>query len=194
MANEPMTLNTPPKPAKAEAKKADEDMLFVLDASTRQASFDASGNIQPGTGFRIHEQIVGNAVKSFKFTHGEQLELPRAIAMKFARHACFTVTDAKGNRISAVPTLPAAGEKFALGADQIIATYAELSDTALLNRVQMEAGGERFDGRVPRERLVAFLQNIRKAKEAQNKAASENASDEFTPTAAGADEEVLVAA
>src|SRR5688572_24474613 len=92
------------KPVEGDAKT--EDTLFVLDASTKPASFDASGNIMPGTGYRVHEQIVGNVVKSFKFTHSEPLEIPRAIAMKFARHACFTVTDAKGNRVSAVPQIP----------------------------------------------------------------------------------------
>lgn len=178
---------------KDDLKKAD-DELFVLDASTRTPEYDAEGKIKAGTGFRIHEQVVNGQVKAYKFTHGEALPMVRAEAMKFARHASFTVTDKDGHRIEPRIEAPSNNKPFLLAEDQIVARLSELSNGALLTRVQMEPGGERFEKTTPREKQIGFLVNLRKQRDAAAKPRDVKNGDEFTPEPGDASEEVDVGA
>jgi hypothetical protein len=181
---------------KDDLKKSDtkEEELLVYDSSTRAPEYDADGKIKAGTGFRIHEQPLNGKIKQYRFAHGEPLRLVRSEAMKFARHASFTVTDEEGNRIEPKIEVPATNKPFVLAEDQVVARLSELSGVALLARVHMEPGGERFDKTSAREKQIGFLVNIRKQRDAASKPRDAKNADEFTPAPSDASEEVDIGA
>jgi hypothetical protein len=147
----------------------------------------------PGSGLRIHEQIVDGAKKTFRFEHGVPLPMSPAIAMKFLRHDTFKRTDDKGEllpfkRRPKQPEELGAGERMDLGEDQTIANLDELTNGALLARVAEMPGGEQFADKQDRAGMIAFMVESKRANRKVNSAPPDVGSDAFTPEAEAEDE------
>lgn len=158
-------LNEATAAAKPEAKAKANQILYVLDTTATHDS-----------GPRTHEQIVDGAVQPFKFEFGKPVPMPPAIALKFLRHDGFKLTDERGNvrefrRPPRQPNELQAGEKFALGSEETVARYDELSTPALQHRVLEMPGGEQFAQTPVRAEMIKFIVDA-KAKENQRRQAT----------------------
>lgn len=111
---------------------------------------------------RTHEMIVDGNIQSFDFQQRTRLELPYAVAMKF-NQAGFEVRDHEG-RIVPRPADPknlSATEGVKLGPDQVVAGLDELSQSALVARAVVLAGGDRLGPTTPRASLIKFIKQAR---------------------------------
>lgn len=144
--------------------------LFVLDTTAK-----------PPCPTRTHEFLQADGtLKAYTFKQGESLELPAAEAAKFLKHPHFIVTDADGKVIKPLPKEAGQGVAApALGEDEVIARYDELTADALVLRVNALPGGGSAKPAWKKDKLIATL------KEARAQAA--NAEKPRTAKDAGAD-------
>jgi len=139
----------PPARPKAVAPEAaqDPDIYNVTDTTA-----------VPGGPPRVHTQIIDGIETNFTFKHGEALAMPRAHAMKFARHREFIVRDAASKRVQPVhDVMKREVDVKLLQPGQVIAEVRELTMDALLNRAQTLPGGERFGRNSQREDVMLFI-------------------------------------
>lgn len=132
----------------AKKDKTTEAPWSVFDKNARQMG--PQGSIG-----RIHEPVEG---RTYKLHFDIPCEMPEAHARKFLRDESFEVRDSAGNRVLPLGEAQRSRkppEK--LAPDQVVAHVTELTDTALLTRVALTAGGAAFDADTPREELVEFL-------------------------------------
>lgn len=148
---------------------------------------------------RTHEQIIDGRIKAFTFEAGKPLGMPQAIAIKFLRDAAFVRTDEKGEAVAyeRAPRQPeelGAGEKLTLKDSETIARYDELSTRALLQRVVVLPGGEKFASGAAKpatEEMVAFIVAAKAAhRKANTSKASDTGRDDFVPEAEDGDDEL----
>jgi hypothetical protein len=126
---------------------------------------------------REHELLVGRdgEIRVFVFNWAQdrgELKVDRAAANKFLKHEGFTVRDSKGHKIERVPDQPdphLAKKPFVLQVGHVIAKMDELTTDALLTRVHQELGGDQYDVSSGRARLIAFLIQKRKDRDAAMK-------------------------
>lgn len=143
--------------------------MRVLDSTATLAS-----------GPRRHEQVVGGRLVTYEFKPNEPLDLPPEVATKFLKHEAFRLIGPNGEPVAYLrrPKQPdelGAGEKLALGPDETVARYDELSNSALLQRALELPGGEVFaQGASPPSRtaLIAFLKEARAKTEDRSKTAA----------------------
>jgi hypothetical protein len=134
------------------------DTLFVFDSSCTV-----------GAPERTHSLLIDGAITEFTFKYPKPLILERSIAMKFLKAEGFTVKDHDGKSIDRVPDQPdplAPAKPFVLKEDQVVASLNELATEALLTRCHMERDGEQFTASSPRGRLIGFLVNLRRERDA----------------------------
>ncbi len=133
--------------------KSNVDDLYVMDKTANAVCPE-----------RIHEIIVNGKVVSYTFKALERTKMPFAHAMKYLKHDFMEVTDEGGRPYKAAPgvAVDAAGMATTmLPPDQVIANLDELTVGALTIRVNAEPGGEKFNKRSGRDKLIAFLVEAR---------------------------------
>lgn len=171
--------------AKKAAPPAD---VYVLDTTAGPDTYDQ--HQRPVSGDRIHEQIVNKQVVPFRFKMGIGTPMPFEIAAKFLQHEGFLLVD-KDNKPIAYERPPKqadqlqAGEKIEIPPDHCIARLDELTNAALLKRVLVLPGGEKFaNASAPGDRLrIIKFMLARKAEIAKANLSTkpDRAADEFVP-------------
>ena len=149
---EPTAALNVPEPPRAESADATiaipTGWMFVLDTSAHDTE-------------RVHEQIIGGAIKKFTFKARTPTALPPDIAVKFLKSEGFMLTDRDGNpqEWAQTPRQPhemGAGEQISLGPNEVIATLEELGRGSLVKRaLQLGASEAAMDA--PKEDLIAFV-------------------------------------
>lgn len=134
------------------------DHLWVLDTTAKVGHSHEK---------RTHDMTVDGRIVPFPFEPDKRTKVPFPVALKFIRHPEFLafygpedgaqefgrVMDTQhGRRL-------AAGEVFALGADEVVAKFHELRQDALLARAMQLPGGERFKKNAPARDLADFITN-----------------------------------
>lgn len=134
------------------------DFLWVLDTTARAGHAHEK---------RTHHMTVDNRVIGYEFEPDKRTKVPFAVALKFIRHPEFLAyygIDADAHEFGRVMDTQhgrrlAAGESFALGADEVVAKFTELRQDALLSRALQLPGGERFKKTAPARELAEFITN-----------------------------------
>lgn len=100
-------------------------------------------------------------IRKFVFPALTPLPLPPTVAVRFLKSEGFMLTDAQGNPLnwSATPRQPhemGAGEQISLSANEVIASYDELSMGSLRKRA-LQFGATEQAMEVSRETLIEFI-------------------------------------
>lgn len=137
-------------PAASEAAAAPVD-LPQLDVEDTTALVD-----QPD---RVHEMMVDGKRTAFTFKSGEKKRLPFDVAIRFNLPG-FIVTDPRtGSRYEPPPEAPESGAVQQLKPGEVVARLDELTIDALLIRVKVLPGGDKFSRTHGKEALAAFIAN-----------------------------------
>ena len=142
----------PAKSQEAETDKAAGPLYGVLDTLC-----------VPGK-TRTHEILKADGeIAYYVFEANKQVRMPHAHAVKFQRDAAFKVFNPAGDLQSTTPhihPLQVQATDVKLKDGQTIATFEELKREALLTRVYLFPGGDRFKSTAKSEDLIRFLKGL----------------------------------
>jgi hypothetical protein len=137
--------------------------------------------------------LEGGITRNYRFTAGKPTELPWEIALKFLKHDAFRLTDADGNLIPwrGTPRQPedlAAGERFHLADDEVVARYDELTTQALQMRCAQMPSGESIARARDRDAMIAFIVERTMKRRLENSMQENTDPDSFMPPPESDDE------